>query len=196
MQSHSCVFVCNTTVSMDTDDFWLLLSLTLEQRHAVRPQLQERLARTCTGQWKACLRACSIPSAVKLVLSAALAQAEDQGSRQAMQLDMLLELLERRCTTGCTTPSHRTCIPCLFFHYHARCNSARHHVYSLHMEESDELAEDMLLNSLPVILPDNPADAGHLLTEALSSLKARWGRHSPSEVCGPLPSYHRRVPHM
>ena len=81
---------------MDTSEFWLLLSLTLEQKHAVGPQLQESLTQICTNQWKACLRACRMPAAVKLVLSTALAHAQDPDAQQALQLGMLLELLEGR----------------------------------------------------------------------------------------------------
>ncbi len=52
------------------------------------------------------------------------------------------------------------------------------------MEENDDVAEDLLLITLPVILPANTADASRLLTEALKSLKAIWGQHAPSKVAG------------
>ena len=80
---------------MDTSEFWVLLSLTLEQRHALRPQLQDSLAQICTDAWKACLRACTSADAVRLVLSIALGLSGDNGT--CLRSSMLLELLERRC---------------------------------------------------------------------------------------------------
>ena len=57
------------------------------------------------------------------------------------------------------------------------------------MEENDDIVEDMLLNTLPVILPDNLADAGRLLTEALSGLKAARSHFAPSEVGRLTPAF-------
>ena len=135
------------------------------------PQLRESLEQICIDHWKACLRACNTSAAVMLVLSTALAGAHDPGTQQTLQLGMLMELLERRYSIQL----QRQC-PCKpWVDYILRLWLC---LYSLYIEESDGVAEDLVLNTLPAMLPDNTAAAGRLLREALSRVNATWKGYS------------------
>ena len=76
---------------MDSSEFWQLLSISLVQGHVLSQAARSALGTICQRHWRRCLGACTEPDAVRTILAASVAQAED------MRHDILLVLLETWC---------------------------------------------------------------------------------------------------